>query len=35
MTKEEHIQFLIQQSDEDFGAARALQAAGYYGHALF
>lgn len=35
MTKEEHIHFLLQQADDDLGAAHVLQSAGYFGHALF
>ena len=35
MKPEEHIQLLTQQAQDDFGAAQALQKAGYYGHALF
>jgi len=35
MTNEQHIQFLIKQADEDFGATEALFQAGYYGQSLF
>ena len=35
MTHEQHIKLLADQAQDDFGASRALAAAGYYGHALF
>src|ERR1017187_2638032 len=35
MTIQEHIEFLINQADEDLGVTEAIQAAGYYGQALF
>jgi hypothetical protein len=35
MTNEEHIQFLIKEAEDDFGAAEALLSAGYFGQSLF
>src|SRR5437773_568063 len=35
MKMEEHVDSLIEQAKNDYGAAEALAAAGYYGHALF
>ncbi len=35
MTNEQHIQFLINQADEDIGATEALLQAGYFGQSLF
>jgi len=35
MTNEQHIQFLIRQADEDFGATEALYQSGYFGQSLF
>ena len=35
MTREEHISLLVTQAQDDFGAANALAASGYFAHALF
>jgi HEPN domain-containing protein len=35
MINQERINLLMEQADDDLGAAEALQKAGYYGHALF
>ncbi len=35
MTIGQHINFLIDQANEDYGAAQALYKAGYHAHALF
>ena len=35
MTIQEHIEFLINQADEDLGVTEAIEAASYYGQALF
>jgi len=35
MTTEQHINSLVEESKQDFGASEALAAAGYYAHSLF